>query len=81
MTPGIQENGQAARKGPPLLLADSGFVPAEVSGLRKAAILMVALGDELAKTLFQRLSEQNIQRVTHEITRMGEVSPEQWFRC
>ena len=69
--------GGIMQQGPPLLLAESGFVPAEVSGLRKAAILMVALGDDLAKTLFQKLSERNVQRVTHEITRMGEVTPVQ----
>ena len=44
-----------------------------MSGLRKAAILMVAVGDELAKTLFQSLSEGDVQRVTDEITQLGEV--------
>ena len=52
-------------------------MPAEVSGLRKAAILMVALGDELTKMLFQSLSEGDIHRVTDEISRMGEVPPTQ----
>jgi flagellar motor switch protein FliG len=31
------------------------------------------LGDELAKTLFQSLSETDVRRVTEEITRLGEV--------
>jgi flagellar motor switch protein FliG len=35
-----------------LLAAESGFLAANIPGLRKAAILMVAIGDELAKTLF-----------------------------
>ncbi len=52
---------------------EAGFEPAELPGIRKAAILMVALGDELAKTLFQSLSETDIHRVTDEITRLGEV--------
>jgi flagellar motor switch protein FliG len=56
-----------------LLPQDSGFEAADVPGLRKAAILMVALGDELAKTLFQNLSETDIHRVTEEITRLGEI--------
>jgi flagellar motor switch protein FliG len=63
----------AQRQNPLLLPAEAGFAPAEMSGLRKAAILMVALGDELAKTLFQSLSETDVRRVTEEITRLGEV--------
>ena len=65
--------GEAMQRNPMLLPAESGFVPAEMPGLRKAAILMVALGYELAKTLFQSLSENDVQRVTDEITRLGEV--------
>ena len=42
-------------------------------GLRKAAILMVAVGDELAKLFFQTLSNSDVQHVTDEITRLGEV--------
>ena len=61
------------RQNPLLLPAEAGFAPAEMTGLRKAAILMVALGDELAKTLFQSLSETDVRRVTEEITRLGEV--------
>ncbi|HMH15087.1 MAG TPA: flagellar motor switch protein FliG [Edaphobacter sp.] len=64
---------EAMQRSPILLTAEAGFVPAEMSGLRKAAVLMVALGDELAKTLFQSLSENDVQRVTDEITRLGEV--------
>ena len=44
---------EAMQRNPLLLTSESGFAPAELPGLRKAAILMVALGDELAKTLFQ----------------------------
>ncbi len=61
------------RQGALILPAEAGFAPAEVSGLRKAAILMVALGDELAKMLFQSLSEQDVQRVTDEISKVGAV--------
>ncbi len=42
-------------------------------GLRKAAILMVAVGDELAKLFLKSLSSADVQRVTDEITRLGEV--------
>ena len=56
-----------------MLPADSGFEAAEMPGLRKAAILIMAVGDELAKTLFQSLGEADVQRVTDEITKLGEV--------
>jgi flagellar motor switch protein FliG len=56
-----------------MLPAEAGFEPLAMSGLRKAAILMVALGDELAKTLFQSLSEMDVRRVTDEITNLGDV--------
>jgi flagellar motor switch protein FliG len=64
---------QMMQRNPLLLPESSGFEPLEGSGLRKAAILMVALGDELAKTLFQSLSESDVHRVTEEITRLGEI--------
>ena len=64
---------ETVQRNPMLLTAESGFVPAEMPGLRKAAILMVALGDELAKMLFLSLSENDVQRVTDEITQLGEV--------
>ena len=61
------------REHPFLLTPEAGFRPAEIPGLRKAAILMVAIGDELAKTLFLSLSEKDVRRVTEEITRLGDV--------
>ena len=56
-----------------MLPANAGFAAAEVTGLRKAAILMMGLGEELSRTLFQSLSEPDVQRLTEEITRLGEV--------
>jgi flagellar motor switch protein FliG len=61
------------RQNPFLLPAETGFAPEDMSGLRKAAILMVAVGDDLAKVLFQSLSEIDVRRVTEEITRLGHV--------
>jgi flagellar motor switch protein FliG len=58
------------------LAQQSGGVPfasTGLPGLRKAAILMVAVGDELAKLFFQTLSTTDVQLVTEEITRLGEV--------
>jgi flagellar motor switch protein FliG len=58
---------------PLLLPVDSGFTPLNLSGIRKAAILLIALEDETAKTMLQSLSELDVQRVTDEITRMGDI--------
>jgi flagellar motor switch protein FliG len=56
-----------------LLPAESGFVPSDVPGLRKAAMLVMALGEELSSILFKSLSDTNVQRLTDEITRLGRV--------
>src|ERR1700677_5023454 len=61
------------RQNPLLLPAEAGFAAAEISGLRKAAILMVAVGDEFAKLLFRSLSAADVWRVTEEITRLAQV--------
>lgn len=58
---------------PPLLPVEAGFAPADMPGIRKAAILMVALGEELAKPLFRSLSENDVRRLTDEITRLDDV--------
>ena len=56
-----------------LLPAEAGFAPADVPGIRKAAILMLGLGEERAKPLFMSLSEADVRRLTDEITRLGDV--------
>jgi flagellar motor switch protein FliG len=45
-----------------------------IPGLRKAAILMMGLNDELATLLFQNLGDAEAQKITEEITLMGDVS-------
>jgi flagellar motor switch protein FliG len=50
---------------------------AKVPGIRKAAILMMAVGEDLSRNLFQSLGEADVQRVADEISNMGEVSTEQ----
>ena len=62
----------------PLMLSDqAGFVPSSLPGLRKAAILIVTLGEELAKNLLRGLSVADVQKVTDEIMHLGDVSAEQ----
>jgi flagellar motor switch protein FliG len=59
-----------------MLAAESGFTPANIPGIRKAAILLLSMGDELSKKLMQGLGEDEIQKVTDEITKVESVSPE-----
>jgi flagellar motor switch protein FliG len=45
------------------------------SGIRKAAILLVLLGEEVASLIFRNLSEAELQRVTQEISEVATVDP------
>ena len=45
-----------------------------IPGLRKAAILMIGLEEEVASMLFQNLGQAEAQKITEEITKMGTVS-------
>jgi flagellar motor switch protein FliG len=59
----------------PLVVADKAAgMSLPMPGIRKAAILIMGLEDSLASTLFQSLGESEAQKVTEEITLMGEVS-------
>jgi flagellar motor switch protein FliG len=47
-----------------------------VSGVRKAAILLVAVGKDLAKEILRDLSEPDVQRITEELADLRGISPE-----
>jgi len=47
-----------------------------LSGMRKAAILLVVLGEEAASSIYKNLPEADLQRLTSEITELGLISPE-----
>lgn len=47
-----------------------------MSGLQKAAVLMIMIGDEAASTLYRNLPEQDVQQITHEIASMEFVPPQ-----
>ncbi len=49
---------------------------ANVSGVRKAAILLVAVGQELAREILRALPEHDVQRLTEELAELRGVSPE-----
>lgn len=48
----------------------------DLSGIRKAAIFLVAVGDEVGKKILQNLSEPDIQRLTEEIADLRGIPPE-----
>ena len=50
--------------------------PLQIPGIRKAAILIVACGEELAKLIFQNLPESDVQRITEEIAELKNIPPE-----
>src|SRR5437762_3216366 len=47
------------------------------SGLRKAAIVLVSLGEQASAELIKRLPEKEIQRVSDEIARLGVISADE----
>lgn len=47
-----------------------------LSGVRKAAIFLVAVGDEVGKKILQNLSETDVQRLTEEIAELRSIPPE-----
>ena len=52
-------------------------VQTAASGLRKAAVLLLTLGEETSAELMRQLSEDEVQSVSREVARIGTVSPEQ----
>ncbi|HVP47002.1 MAG TPA: flagellar motor switch protein FliG [Bryobacteraceae bacterium] len=46
-------------------------------GLRKAAILLVVLGDQAGAELVRLLSEEEVQQVSKEVARISAITPEQ----
>ena len=49
-------------------------VPEALSGARKAAILMMALGEERSSLIFRFMQEEEIEKVAREIASLGQVS-------
>ncbi|HEX3986530.1 MAG TPA: flagellar motor switch protein FliG [Acidobacteriaceae bacterium] len=47
-----------------------------LSGVRKAAIFLVAVGDELGRKILQNLSEPDVRRLTEQIAELRAVPPE-----
>ncbi len=52
------------------------MVQTQMAGARKAAILMVLLGDEASAGVFRFMQEDEIQEISREISRLGEINPD-----
>jgi flagellar motor switch protein FliG len=51
-------------------------IGANLSGVRKAAILLVAVGEELAKEVLRCLPENDVQQITEELADLRGITPE-----
>lgn len=51
-------------------------VTPNLNGIRKAAVLLVLLGEEAAATVYRHLSQNQLQRLTQEIRELRGVQPE-----
>ena len=47
-----------------------------LTGIRKAAILLVLLGDEAASLVYRNLPQEDLQMLTEEISELDYISPE-----
>jgi len=48
----------------------------ELSGKQKAALLLISLGPEVSAAVYKHLSEEEIERLTLEISGVKKVDPE-----
>lgn len=48
----------------------------QLSGVERAAVLLIALGQDMSSTIMQQLTPDEIERLTSEILRMKRVDPE-----
>src|ERR1022692_4600059 len=48
-----------------------------ISGLRKAAMLLIVLGEQASADMMQHLSEDDVQKVSREVARITSISAEQ----
>jgi flagellar motor switch protein FliG len=51
--------------------------PVTIAGIRKAAILLMMLGDQASAELMRQFSDEEIQAVSREVARIDSISPDQ----
>ena len=49
----------------------------QLPGLRKAAMLLIVLGEQASAELLQQLSEEDVQKVSREVAKITSISAEQ----
>ncbi len=57
-------------------MSTAASAPPGLNGVRKAAVLLVLLGEEAATTVYRHLSQAQLQRLTREISELNSVKPE-----
>ncbi len=74
----MSEAGENANRQPALSAGGSTAAAAAhaLSGVRKAAILVVTVGDEVAKMLFQKMPESDVQILAEEIANLRGIAPQ-----
>ena len=48
----------------------------EMSGIRRAAVLMVLLGEEAAAQIYRMLPERTVEAITAELATLNRITPE-----
>jgi flagellar motor switch protein FliG len=56
---------------------ESGTSDQTISGIRKAAILMIILGDQVGGEILRQMDEEEVQAIGHEIARITSISNDQ----
>ena len=80
-TAGDGEPVSAARREHPTGHHDQPEDSGHLEGRRKAAILLVLLGSELASDIFKHLDEEEIEQLSLEIAQLDAIAPEDQIRA
>jgi flagellar motor switch protein FliG len=59
------------------MIVNAQVPPEPLSGVQKAAILLVSLGDQVSAEIIKHLGEEEVQKVSREVARVGSVSNEE----
>jgi flagellar motor switch protein FliG len=60
-----------------LVTAQAPPEPAPLTGVQKAAIVLIVIGDQASAELLRKMNEEEVQAVTREVTRMKNITTEQ----
>ncbi len=55
--------------------------PNSLAGVRKAAVLLVLLGEEMASQIYRHLPQQDLERVTQAIAELEYIDPQTALAC